>query len=69
LSGNERHRVTPLIRKRHPIGPYSRTMPRALWKSYGEAAVSYERGTPVPPHRTALAEKGFRLFFIFYCWG
>jgi len=21
----------PLIRKRHPIGPYSRTMPMALW--------------------------------------
>ena len=27
------------------LGPYSRTMPRALWKSLGEA-VSYERSTP-----------------------
>ena len=24
-----------LIRKRHPVGPYSRPMPRALWQSYG----------------------------------
>ena len=24
-----------LIRNRHPVGPYSRTMPRALWWSWG----------------------------------
>ena len=24
-------RVTQLIRNRRPLGPYSRTMPRALW--------------------------------------
>ena len=28
-------RGTSLIRKPHPVGPYSRTMPRALWWSGG----------------------------------
>ena len=32
---------------RAPLGPYRRTMPRALWQSLGDWAVSYERGTPV----------------------
>ena len=27
------YRGTSLIRKRHPVGPYSRVMPRALWWS------------------------------------
>jgi len=27
------YRVTSLIRNRHPVGPYSRTMPRLLWRS------------------------------------
>ena len=27
------YRGTSPIRKRRPLGPYSRTMPRALWKS------------------------------------
>ena len=27
------YRGTSLIRKRHPVGPYSRTMSRALWGS------------------------------------
>ena len=31
----ERHRGTSLIRKRHPAGPYSRNMSRALWGSWG----------------------------------
>ena len=29
------YRGTSLIRKRAPLGPYSRTMPRALWWPYG----------------------------------
>ena len=27
------NRGTSLIRNRHPVGPYSRTMPRLLWWS------------------------------------
>jgi hypothetical protein len=23
------------LRNRHPVGPYSRTMPELLWRSYG----------------------------------
>ena len=40
--------VTSLIRNCPPIGTYSRTMPRALWKPSGGRAVSYERGYRVP---------------------
>ena len=40
-------RGTSLIKKRALLGLYSRTMLRALWGSYGWAAFSYERGTPV----------------------
>ena len=40
------YRATSLTRKRLPLGPYSRPMPRALRWSFG-GAVSYERGTPV----------------------
>ena len=29
------NRGTSLIRNRHPVGPYSRTMPRLLWRSWG----------------------------------
>ena len=29
------YRGTSLIRKRPPVGPYSRAMPRALWWSWG----------------------------------
>ena len=29
------YRGTSLIRNSAPLGPYSRTMPRALWWSYG----------------------------------
>ena len=41
------YRATSLIRNRHPVGPYSRTMPRLLWWCEGGVAVSFERGTPV----------------------
>ena len=53
------YRSTSLIRKRLPLqgylahkkthlplGPYGRTVPRALWWSQGGSAFSYERGTP-----------------------
>jgi len=30
-----RYRGASLIRNRHLVGPYSRTMPRLLWWSYG----------------------------------
>ena len=29
------YRGTSLIRKHHPVGPYSTTMPRLLWRSEG----------------------------------
>jgi len=29
------YRGTSLIRNRHPVGPYSRTMSRLLWRSLG----------------------------------
>jgi hypothetical protein len=38
------YRGTSLIRKRTPLGPYSRPMRKVL----EGGAVSYERGTPVP---------------------
>jgi hypothetical protein len=40
-------RGTSLIRKRTPLGPFRRPMPRVLWGSSGGGAFSYERGTPV----------------------
>jgi len=40
------YRGTSLIRKRPPVGPCSRTMPRAVWWPQG-APVSHELGTPV----------------------
>ena len=45
------YRGTSLIKNSAPLGPYSRTVPRALRWSWGGGAVSYERGTPVtgPP--------------------
>ena len=46
------HRGTCVIRNRQPVRPYSRNVPRLLLWSYGGAAFSYERGTPVggPKH-------------------
>ena len=41
------YRGTSLIRNSAPVGPYSRTMPRALWWFQGGAGSSYKRGTPV----------------------
>ena len=41
----QRESMLPPARHCHPMGPYSRRMPRALWWSYGGVAVSYERGT------------------------
>ena len=35
------YRGTSLIRNRTPLGPHSRTMPEALWWSWGGGAVSY----------------------------
>jgi len=29
------YRGTSLIRNSAPLGPYNRTIPRALWRSYG----------------------------------
>ena len=42
------YRGTSLIRNSLLLGPYTRTMPRALRWSYGGGG-SYERGTPVVP--------------------
>ena len=41
-------RGTSLSRKGTPLGPYSRTIARVIWKPWGGAVVSDERGTPVP---------------------
>ena len=43
------------------LGPYSRTMPRALWWSQGGVAVSYEQGTP-RSRRIHLSARANRLF-------
>ena len=45
----EAYRGTPLIRNRPILGPYSRTIHRALWWSWGELAISDEQGSPVAP--------------------
>ena len=52
----DEHRGTSFIRKRLPLGPYSRPEPRALWRSWG-VACSYERGTPVN-HTSLCAGQG-----------
>jgi len=46
------NRSTSLKRNTPLLGPYSRTMPRVLWRSWGGGAVSYERGTPVTRERS-----------------
>ena len=48
----QEYRGTSLIRKFHPLGPCSRHMRRALWRSWGGGG-SYERGTPVLRARCA----------------
>jgi hypothetical protein len=35
-SGIWTRRDTSLIRERHLVGPYTRTMPRLLWRCWGE---------------------------------
>ena len=54
------YRGSSLIRKLHPLGPYSRPMPRALSWSLGGGALSYEGGTPVSlsQHLPADFQKG-----------
>ena len=48
LSGNDpQYRGTALIRKRTPLGPYRRPMPRTLGESQGGWAFFHRRGTPV----------------------
>ena len=41
------YRGTSLIRNTPLLGPYSKTIPRGKWWSWGGGAVSHERGTPV----------------------
>ena len=43
------YRGTLLIRSSKPLGPCSRSMPRALWRSWGGGG-SYERGTHFQGH-------------------
>ena len=38
------YRGTSLIRKCFPLGPYSRTVPRALWWSYGGGPAEAREG-------------------------
>jgi len=49
------YRVTSLIRKRIPIGPYRRTMPRVLWGSRGMGVFLWAR-YPCTSPATALGE-------------
>ena len=42
------YRGTSLVRNSSPLGSYSRTMSRALWRCLGEGVASYERGKLVP---------------------
>ena len=57
ISGVGTYRGTSLIRNSAPLGPYSRTMPRAL----GVSALSYERNIPVVDsgQATQRSTKGF----------
>ena len=41
------YRGTSLTRHCATLGHYGKTVPSALWWSYGETAVSVKRGTPV----------------------
>ena len=44
---NRGYRGTSLTRNTPLLGPYSRTMPNALWRSWGGGALSYERSTHI----------------------
>ena len=50
------YRGASLIRKRTPLGPYSKTLPRVIGGSWGWA-FSYERGTPVCNLRRSVREE------------
>ena len=49
------YRGTSFIRNRHPAGPYSRTMPRLLWRSYGGGRFLMSE---VPLYRSCLSGLG-----------
>ena len=46
FQGRGTHRGTSLMRNTLLLGPYSGTIPRVLWCSFGRGGVSYEGGTP-----------------------
>ena len=55
------YRGTSLIRKRSPLGPYRRAIPRVLGGSWvGGWAFSYERDTPAPNLRARLLGSSVR---------
>jgi hypothetical protein len=64
------YRGTSHIRNHHTVAPYSRTMPRLLWRSQGgRRAFFYERGTPVGLRATSLrASNGSNASQIFFCF-
>ena len=39
-------RGTSRIRNRHPVGPYSRTAPKALWWSWGDGLFLMSKENP-----------------------
>jgi len=43
------YKGTSLIRKRTPLGPYRRPMPRVLWGSQGGGRFPMWRSTPASP--------------------
>ena len=55
------HRGTSLIRNSLPLGPYGRTMPRALWWPYWGVTVSDERGSSA---RVASGSPGMRVVHL-----
>ena len=69
--GDERHvncyRGSLLMRNQPPLGPYSRTLPRALRKLSGGGAVSCERYTPVSEWRRPTTGGVHRFFFLSMC--
>ena len=72
------YRGTSLIRKRHPVGPYSRAMPRDLWGSQGGLRflmsevtlyLAHKKAPPTCDHQRALGigllwDPGGRRFFV-----
>ena len=58
------YRGVSLIRNHTLPGPYSGTMPLALWWPHGGGVVSYERGAPV--HSLAAVYASTITFFFFF---